>query len=133
MKTLNLTVASSAYLVRECNSYQAQRSHRMRDYTSQEGKHYMERHNKPFSVVELPVGEYEVADVTSHAVEAGSDYCWVSYYTHAIIKAKKGNKDRLYKVLIHVGGDATPQTFGEVVTKKESTLAIRPAGPMMDA
>lgn len=130
MTTLKLTTVSKAHLVKVVSAYEAQRSHRVRDYTSREGKHYMERPTRKFAVVELPLGEYEVVDVTSHAVESGSDYCWVSYYTHAIIKSKKGS-DRLYKVLIHTGGDSTPETFGEIV--EESTLAIRPAGPMLGA
>jgi hypothetical protein len=52
----------------------------------------------------VPAGEYELVSTRKVVEEAGSDYCWVGYYSYAIIRSPK-RPELCYEVEYALGGD----------------------------
>ena len=68
--------------------------------------------------VQLPAGKYNLVSYSEHTEYAGSDYCWVTYYTNAKLRATKGDTDRIYEVNVSQGGDSDKFNHGKIVTEK---------------
>lgn len=68
--------------------------------------------------VQLPAGKYDLVSYSECTEYAGSDYCWVTFYTTALIRATNGNTDRIYEVKVSQGGDKPKFNHGKIVTEK---------------